>query len=355
MPPATLQTLKAALKTGAFDSAYLFHGDEDYLKEEEVRAIIGRATDAATREFNVDTRHGSEADAADLELVLDALPVMADRRVVVIRDVTRLKKGAREVLERYLKHPAGDTVLVLVAGASTKPEKSLLQYATSIDVRPLSGEELAKWVLHRVSSLDSSISPAVAELLCNVMENDLATLSGEVDKLLTYTDGREIDEAAISAVVGVRRGETLGDLLDLVGRRDGAGASGLVARVLAQPKTTGVFVGMALTTQVLAVGWAIAARSASGRGVRQEHMEREFYSLLGENRSSIVGRPWGEAVKAWVHVIRHWNDASVDLAMDLLLNADSALKESRISSEEQLLSSLFFAMSAGDPASVAST
>jgi DNA polymerase-3 subunit delta len=347
MPPAAMRALKTALEKGTFDRAYLFHGDDDYLKEEQVRALIERATDASTRDFNLEVRRGAEVDAAALELSLAALPMMAARRVVVIREVTLLRKDARATLEHYLERPASDVVVVLVAGAQTNPESVLRDRATAIEFRRPTEDELGKWTLERVASSGARITPGAADLLCSAAGGDLALLAGEIDKLRSYTDGAEIDETAVGAVVGVRRGETLGDLLDLTGRRDGAAAALLLERVLAQPKTTAVSIVMALTTQTLAIGWAIATRGSPGRGVPQHHLEREFYNLLGENRSSMVGRPWNEAVKAWAHAIRHWDDASVDHTLRLLLAADTSLKETRVSSEEQLLASLLLAIGAG--------
>ena len=349
MPPAHRRALKTALEKGAFDGAYLFHGDDDYLKEEEIRALVERATDADTRDFNLETRRGAEVDAAALGVALSALPMMAERRVVVIRDVMLLKKDARTVLERYLERPASDVVLVLAAGAGTKPDPVLLRQTTAIDFRPLTGDQLTQWVAHRAASLGVSITPPAAALLCSATGNDLALLAGEIDKLRSYTNGADIGETAVGAVVGIHQGETLGDLLHLVGQRNGTQAIAILERVLAQPKVTGVFVVMALTTQTLAIGWAIATRGPSGRGVPQHNMEREFYSFLEENRSSVVGRPWNEAVKGWVGALHRWDDASVDRALALLLAADASLKETRVSSEGQLLTSLLLAMTAGAP------
>ncbi len=339
-----MRALKSALEQQKFDRVYLFHGDDDYLKEDKIRALIDRATDPGTRDFNLEVRRASESDAGSLGLALDSLPMMADRRVVILRDVTLLKKDARAVLTKYLEKPAADTLLVLVAGTGTKPDAALIDAATAIDFRPLSDSDLAKWVVHHASTIGVPINARAAELLCGATGNDLALLAGELDKLRSYTNGQEIDEAAIEAIVGVRHGETLGDLLDLVAQRNSVSAIALLERVLAQPKTTGVSIVMALTTQTLAIGWLLAARE---RGLAQHQFERELFGLLKENPSSVAGRPWGEAVKAWVHALRHWDNAAVDRAISLLLAADIALKDTRISSEEQLLTSLLLAMTAG--------
>ncbi len=339
-----MRALKLALEQRTFDRVYLFHGDDDYLKEDKIRALVDRATDPGTRDFNLDVQRAGETDAGALGLALDSLPMMAERRVVILRDVTTLKKDARSVLTKYLTHPAADTLLVLVAGAGTKPDAALMDAATTVDFRPLNDSELAKWVAHRASTLGMTIDPHAAELLCTATGNDLALLSGEIDKLRSYANGETVGEAAIEAIVGVRHGETLGDLLDFVAQRKSTDAIALLERVLAQPKTTGVSIVMALTTQTLAIGWLLEARE---RGLAQHQFERELYALLKENPSSVAGRPWGDAVKAWVHALRHWDDASVGRAITLLLAADVALKDTRISSEEQLLTSLLLAMTPG--------
>jgi DNA polymerase-3 subunit delta len=344
MPPSAMRALKSALEQRTFDRVYLFHGDNDYLKEEKIRALIESATEPGTRDFNLDVKRAAEVDAGSLGLALDSLPMMAERRVVILRDVTTLKKDVRTVLARYLARPAADTLLVLVAAAGTKPDAALLDAATAVDFRQLNDSELIKWAAVHASTLGVTIDAPAAELLCGATGNDLALLAGEIDKLRSYTNGGTIDAAAIEAIVGVRHGETLGDLLDLVAQRKSADAIALLERVLAQPKTTGVSIVMALTTQTLAIGWLLAARE---RGLAQHRFESELFGLLKENPSSVAGRPWGEAVKAWVHALRYWDDAAIDRAVALLLAADAALKDTRISSEEQLLTSLLLAMTAG--------
>ncbi len=341
-----MRAFKSALEQKSFDRVYLFHGDDDYLKDDKIRALIDRATDPGTRDFNLEVRRASDTDAGALGLALDSLPMMAERRVVIVRDVNTFKKDARAVLSKYLARPAADTVLVLVVASGAKPDAALIEASTAIEFRPLTETELAKWVAHHASTLGLKIEARAAELLCTATGNDLALLSSEIEKLRSYTNGEPVDEAAIEAIVGVRHGETLGDLLDLVAQRNSVNAIALLERVLAQPKTSGVSIVMALTTQTLAIGWLLAARE---RGLAQHRFESELFGLLKENPSSMVGRPWGEAVKAWVHAVRHWDHPALDRAISLLLAADLALKDTRISSEEQLLTSLLLSMTAGAP------
>ena len=350
MAPSAIRALSSALQTRQFDRAYLFHGDDDYLKEAQVRAVIASATDTATREFNLDIRRASEVDADWLAMALSAPPMMALRRVVVIRDVASLRKSAQATLIEYLRAPAAEIVLLLVAGAGTKPAAEIFGNAVAVEFKPLSEDNLFKWVLSVIAAAGATIDPRAAELLCRATGNDLALLAGEIEKLRSYSPRSTIDESAVVAVVGLRHGETLADLLELLAARDGRGALAVLEGVLVQPKVTGVSILLALTTQTLAMGWAHAARA---RGLPQHQMERELFALLKESPGSFVGRPWGEAIKIWIHSLRHWDDVSIDRALQALLRADVALKETRISSEEQVLTSLVLAMAVQVPREVA--
>jgi DNA polymerase-3 subunit delta len=158
----------------------------------------------------------------------------------------------------------------------------------------------------------------------------------------TRTDEPTIDEAAVSDVVGVRRGETLGDLLDRVADADAPGALALVDHVLSQPKVTGVSVIMALATQTLAIAYAVASRA---RGTPVGRLSGELFTLLKET-GAFPGRPWGDAVQAWVGGTDHWTPRALDHALDVLLAADRALKDTRVSSDEQLVAGVILTMCA---------
>jgi DNA polymerase-3 subunit delta len=75
-------------------------------------------------------------------------------------------------------------------------------------------------------------------------------------------------------------------------------------------------------------------------------MENEFFALLKESGSSYTGRSWGEAVRSWAQALNAWSGADLDAALGALLAADIALKETRLSSDEQLLQSLILTLCA---------
>ena len=340
MASAGEKALHTALKKREFDPVYYFHGDDDFLKDRNVRELVEVAVDPATRDFNLEQRRGAELDAETLDALLSTPPMLAERRVIVVRDVDKLKKDARKLLESYLKRPAPDCVLLLVSPTGVKADKELAERSTAVEFAPLTGDRLPKWVNYQVETvLGTTITPDAVSLLVEAVGEDLSQLAVELEKLASFSDG-VIDEAAVAAVVGVRREESMGALLDAIAARDAVRAVELLPAVLQQPKMNAVVLTMHLTTQTMALAYGEAARA---RGSNPRSLYNEFMSLLKET-GAFPGRPWGEAVNAWTKYCDRWTAEALDSALATLLATDEALKDTRVSSEEQVFTSLVLAL-----------
>jgi len=341
-PVADAKGLRGAVKSGTFAPAYYLYGDDDYVKTEELKRVIDAAIDPATRDFNLENLRGGDVDATSLGSILATPPMMAERRAVVIRDVAALKKDARTALDAYLEHPAPDVLVMLVSPSGVKAEKGLVAKTEAIEFAPLSGARIPKWINYYVEhdiGGGAAITEGAAKLLQESVGTDLSQLKTELDKLGDFAagGGGTINEAMVSAVVGVRPGETLGDFLDAVARRDAATALAMLPAILEQPKTSAVTMLMALGAQTIAIGWAQAARS---RGTSPSKLSGDLFTLLKESGSVYTGRSWGEFVSSCVRASEQWSADAVDDALEALLEAESAFKETRLSSDEQLLASM---------------
>ena len=297
-PVADAKVLRTAAKERVFAPAYYFYGDDDYLKNEELRRLIDAAIDPATRDFNLEFLRGAEADATTLGSIAGTPPMMAERRAVVVREVNALRKDARAVLDTYLERPAPDALIVVVTGAGVKPDKALLSSTTAIEFAPLSGARIPRWISYYVEhdvGGGATITSGAVTLLQEAVGTELAQLRVELDKLAAFTGGGVIDEAAVSAVVGIRPGETLGDFLDAVARRDAVAALGMLDTVMQQPKASAVTTVMALAAQTLAIAWAQSARE---RGAHPGKLTQDLFSLAQGVRFglywTLVGRVRGD-------------------------------------------------------------
>ena len=338
MSLAAERAFRASLKTRTFERAYYFCGEDAFLAAAALRELIDVAVEPATRDFNLDVRDAASLDAGALGSLLGTPPMMAARRVIVVRDVGALRKDAREALEKYLAAPAEDVVLVLLGafGEQAKADRALAARTTVVEFDALNDERCHKWIVHVASQRGARIAPGAAQLLLQAIGNDLPALDSEIEKLATAVGDAEIDERAVTEVVGVRRGETLGDLLDRVAARDVLGALSILPAVLAQPKASAVTTVMALGTQTLALAWGSAVR---GRP--------DYFGLLREGSSAYTGRSWSDATEAWQRAAGSWSASDCDAALNALLRADIALKETTASTDEQLLATVVLSMCAG--------
>ena len=350
MSVSSLKALREALKRRSFDGAYYITGEDDYQKDDAVSQLVEAALDPQARDFNLDIRKGGDLDAETLGSLLSTPPMMADRRIIVIRDAGALKKDARRALDQYLANPAPDTLLLLTAAPGAKEDPGLSKAARTLQFDQLTGDRLPKWIAHHATNgLGVRITESAVELLQAAVGSDLHQLAAELDKLASFTQGGEITEEAVAAIVGVRRGETQADLLDAVADRNVSRALELVPHILSQPKTTAVSVVMSLSTQMIAIAWG---RAKLDDGVSRSQLAQQYFDLLKET-GAFTGRSWGSAAQVWARAADRWSREAIDFSLDALLEADVALKESKVSSEEQILASVVLSMCAAEEAVVA--
>src|SRR6266566_6510096 len=117
MGALSYDALLRSLKPGATpDPVYYFHGDEDVLKDEAVRALVELVVDPSARDFNLDRRSAADLDPGAFHSLVNKPPMLAPRRVVVLRGLEDLKKTskARQEVLRYLAAPSPTSLLVLL-------------------------------------------------------------------------------------------------------------------------------------------------------------------------------------------------------------------------------------------------
>ncbi len=316
-----------------------------------MKQLIAAVLDPAVRDFNLDVQRAQDLDTKTFDSVVSSMPMLSDRRVFVVRDAGALRKDTRKAVEQYLGNPSPDVVLLLIDSDTGKTDKDLARHATVLEFQPLRADRVPGWIAHYATTeMRTDISPAAVELLQASVGNDLHRLVAELDKLASYCSGREITEEAVAEVVGIRRGETMADLLDAVAQRNVQKALLLMNHVLSEPKTSAVSIVMALATQTVALAWG---RTKLDEGFSPGRLQNEYFDLLKETKSPYTGRSWSSAIAAWTSAVPRWEKGSLHRALDALLMADVILKETKLSSEEQILTTLILAICTSDERNIA--
>lgn len=338
MTTTAQKTLRDAVKAKRFDSAYYIAGEDAFQQDDALTQLLDAAIDRTARDFNMDIRSAPGLDSATLMGLLETPPILAPRRVVVLRDVNLLRAETRKTLDRYLEHPHVDVMLVLTAGSGSKVDKTLANLTTPLVFERLREDRIPRWIVHHAATvLCVDVTPEAAQLLHSAIGDDLYMLAAELDKMASYTAGTRIDGATVTEIVGVQQSDMLDALLDAVAARNVKRAVEAIPAVLSQPKNSAVTIIMALSTQFLALAWA---RERLDGGLGKSALSQELFNFLKQGGSVYTGRAWGDAVRSWVNSVERWTAEQLEQVIAMLMAADSALKESRISGEQQVVHDL---------------
>jgi DNA polymerase-3 subunit delta len=208
----------------------LLHGPEPFLLEEAVtrvtRALFPEDGDLALVREAFDAREG---DADRIVRAALVLPWGAGRRLVVATGVEGLAAKQGEPLAAYVRSPNPTTVLLLLAGQSLTASHWLIQAvpaAGHVSVPVPAGRQLAVWLRARSRADGLDVAEDAADLLIELVGNDLARLRGEVDKaaLAGGPDNRRVGIAEVRAVVGEHRLRNIFELTGAVAAGDAASA-----------------------------------------------------------------------------------------------------------------------------------
>jgi DNA polymerase III subunit delta len=323
MPLTSPDKLTKALASGRRGGIFFLFGEEEFLKEEAAAAITAAHIDPATRDFNYDQLRGADLEPETLSSITNTPPMMAEWRVVVVREAQALGTNvrARAAVESLLERRVPDLALVFVA---TLPDRTKAQFwerlkkeAVAVDFPQLSGSDLPGWLIDRAQQRGVQLETAAARALA-ATGSDVGVLVQELGKLADYVDGRPVTKEDVAAIVGAVPKQNRWDWFDLVGDARFREARASIP-VLLESAESGVGLVIGLGTHFLRLGVAAAGG------------ERALGAALPPHQRWLAGRIAKQA--------RRWQAADVEDAVDDLLRADRLLKSSSLT-ERQIMEEL---------------
>lgn len=349
MAGLSFDAARREVRRGKITAVYYLTGSEDVLKDEMVAAIVDAAIDPSSRDFNLDVRSAADLDGETLNALIETPPLLAARRVVVIRGLEQWRPNAKvwDVLRRYLKQPSPTTVLVLVHGATHGDDPGIVAAAIHIVLEPLSGDELRAWAAAKAQAAGLTLEPAALVHLLQAVGEDLAQLASEIAKLAGALGGdRAVTVEQVAAFVGVRHGETLQDWVGAVMERDVVRAARLVDIVLPQAGVNGVRMLTALGTELVGLRLAVAL---ADQGVSGPRLRQAVFQELRAARPPGI-RDWADRASTWAASAVRWTGVELDRAIDAAFVADLALKSTTVSDERGILRGLVLSLCPQDAA-----
>ncbi len=187
-----MQTLNQDIKTGEFKQIYLLYGEEAFLKNSYKNrlkeAIIGDDT------MNFARFEGKGLDVDELIRLADTMPFFAERRLILVED-SGFFKSASDALVQYLPSMPDTTILLFVETEVDKRNrlyKKVKDMGYAAELNRQDSAQLARWAGGILTREQKKITKHTMELFLSMAGDDMKNIRMELEKLISYTLGREV-------------------------------------------------------------------------------------------------------------------------------------------------------------------
>lgn len=204
------QKLKNDLAAGEAGCAYIFYGEESYLREYYLGELRKKLVPAGFEEFNYHRLEGKDVTAQSLTEMAEAMPMMAERTLIVVTDwdLFKLNEEQREKLMAFLDDiPPYCCVVFVYDTIDYKPNKTMRklwkaigEHVQQVEFQAADNSDLVAWIARRFRALGKDIDRQTAEYLIFTCGGLMTGLVPEITKIGTYAKGKSITAKDIDAV-----------------------------------------------------------------------------------------------------------------------------------------------------------
>jgi DNA polymerase-3 subunit delta len=217
-------------------NAWYVKGDDPSLVAEEVRRLVGEL--AGQDPMAVEDLSGEEVTVAAIVDACLTPPFLADRRVVVVREVGRFRTEELEPLLLWLADPLPTTALILTAGGGQVSQRlvnAVKKVGHVVDASvPTGAKGRTSWLVARLREGPVTLDAAAGALLGEHLGEDVGRLASLLDGLAAaYGEGARIGVEELTPFLGQAGGVAPWDLTDAVDAGDTETALANLGRMLA--------------------------------------------------------------------------------------------------------------------------
>jgi DNA polymerase-3 subunit delta len=232
MPSVKPEEFKRSLEARELKPVYLLHGDDARSVDRGLAGLEALVLPEGMAEFNADYFHGKETDVAAVLAAAHTLPMMAEKRLVMVKRVDEVKGADRERLIAYMADPVATTVLALAAGplalrgTGRKKEDEALDKAAakaglSVNFGRPTAARLPVLIQEMARERGKQIEKDAVDLLAELAGDEMLGLEQELEKVSLYMgDKKKIGrDDVLKAVADVKEANVY-QFTDAIGARD---------------------------------------------------------------------------------------------------------------------------------------
>ena len=206
--------------------AYLFLGEEDFLKEEAIDKLKAAFLCTQTKELNYSVFYAKDKNFNLSEMLnsLDTLPFLSKKRLVVLKGADSLPASLRPHILSYLRNPKESSIFVIESPSPAIKGDFLLgisKHAQLVYCRKLTDSDINARLVKRANSRGKRILPDAIEAIKENLPRDLRMLYSNIDNIILYIGKRHlITKQDVEALIGVSPSHTAFDLMGSLEKKD---------------------------------------------------------------------------------------------------------------------------------------
>ena len=199
---AAYDRLRKAIKEKAPARAYLFYGEESYLRQTYVQQLQELLIPRGSEDFNLHRLSGSRVTTQDVADAVESMPMMAPSTLVTVTDwdIFRLDESQRSQL--------------------TKLTAAIDKNVEVVEFQGQSRDALVRWLQKRFRALDRSIDQQTADYMLFYCGSMMDNLIGEVNKVAAFAKAEQVTAADIAAVAEPVLDARIFDMTNHISARD---------------------------------------------------------------------------------------------------------------------------------------
>ncbi|MDB5320537.1 MAG: holA [Phycisphaerales bacterium] len=189
-------------------------GADAFLQTQKLREILSQLPKDAQR-IDVD---GERAELADVLDELRSFAMFGGAKVVVVGNGDEFITRFREQLENYCERPADSATLVLRVNTLPSNQRIYKIIAKTGEITkcaPPADREIVPWVIGRAKNEHKlAVTPQAAEMLKDLIGDDLGRMDNELAKLALQATGGKVDVADVQQSVAFQREQEMWNMTD---------------------------------------------------------------------------------------------------------------------------------------------
>jgi DNA polymerase III delta subunit len=248
-------------------------------------------------------------------------PMMAVRRVVVLRFFDNVEKDVKKKIAEALKD-VPETTLVIIEGdkiaLTPKPPSRFILEET---FKPIYYSGLPSWIQKRFAKRGKRASDGAVEILQNNIGEALRELDGEIEKIVMVAgDASTVTEEHTEKIVGEFRRYTVYALQNAVGIGNFAEAVHILRALSEEEKNRETYFTLILASHIMKIAeYNSLVRSGVSRSEAIKALKENEYGRWKYNKMN--------------EQVRNFGESEVRRALTVLADTDSDLKRSGIGKE----------------------